>query len=447
VDVPDTRYATSADGVNIAYQAFGTGPTTVLIPPLVSNVEMVWEHEYHRRVLEYESQHLHFIQFDKRGIGVSDRWDEPPTLDQRIMDIAAVMDAEGVERAHLIGLSEGGLMAQRFALAHPERVDRLMLVNTYGTIDPKEIEPYGPPFDIPWVLQQFERLVASWGTDPSFLVGWMMPSHAADEEFTRFTGRYQRQSASPAAIRQQVDSVLSLLAPRELDTITAPTMVMHCAGDLVVPVACGRHLAATIPGARYVEVDMPDHFLWINDGWREFVDIALPFLHERDEPIVVERSFGALLFSDVVGSTAAAAETGDDRWRDLLASHDRVTSAAVAAGRGRVVKRMGDGLVAMFPTASAAVDAAMRVRADVTRIGLTVRVGVHAGEFEVLDDGDIRGIGVHVAARIEALAEAGEVLVSSTVRDLMLGSGRTFVDRGRRSLKGIEGDWQLYAIG
>jgi class 3 adenylate cyclase/pimeloyl-ACP methyl ester carboxylesterase len=448
MDAPETTYARTQDGIHLAYQVFGSGPPTVLIPPIVSHVEVVWEHEYNRRVLEHEAQHLRFLQFDKRGIGASDRWDEPPTLEQRIADITAVMDAEGFEKANLIGLSEGGLMAQLFAIAFPERVDRLLLVNTLATIDPVALDPYGGGLDLLRLFEGFQQLIATWGTDPAYMVDWMMPSRAGDEEFVRFTGRYQRLAASPDAFRRQVDSVLALRPPSEQSKITAPTMVMHCADDRVIPVSGGRHLAAQIPGATFVELDWPDHFVWINEGWRDMVDVGVPFLcGDVLGPTVVERRFGALLFSDVVGSTERAAASGDDRWRDALASHDRVTADVVAKGHGRLVKRMGDGLLAIFPTASGAVDAALRLRAEVASIGLTLRVGVHAGEVEVLDDGDLRGLAVHLASRVQSAAQPGEVLVTSTVRELMLGGGVRLLDRGRHALKGIEGDWQLYAVG
>ncbi|MGQ0830397.1 MAG: adenylate/guanylate cyclase domain-containing protein, partial [Microthrixaceae bacterium] len=412
--VPDTRYATS-DGLKLAYQAFGDGPPMILVPPLVSHVEIVWEHELNRRILEFEAQYLRIIQFDKRGIGGSDAFDEFPTLEQRIADITAVMDAEGLERAHLMGLSEGGLMAQHFAIRYPERVDRLVLVNTMRSVEPDELAPFGEVPDVARTVRSFGRLVETWGVDPSFMVEWMMPSQRDNAGFIRWAGRYQRLSASPAGIERQIASVLPLFGSTTNGAITAPTLVMHATGDRVIPVSGGRQLAASIPGAQLVEFDMDDHFIWVNDGWRDLAAVLIPFLTDAHAGATAERRFGALLFTDLVDSTARASAMGDDRWRDAIASHDRITEAVVAGIGGRVVKRMGDGLVALFDTPSMALDAAASARSELAAVGLTIRGGVHAGEFEVLDDGDVRGLAVHLAACVQAVASPGEVLVTSTV--------------------------------
>lgn len=446
MEVPEVRYARSG-GFDIAYQAFGSGPPVVLIPPLVSNVELSWEHELYRRVYEYEAQHIRLIQFDKRGIGGSDGFDEEPTLEQRIDDITAVMDAEGLERASLIGLSEGGLMAQRFAVGHPERVDRLVLINTQCSVADEDLAPFGATYDVGGTLDAFRRLAETWGRDPAYMVGMMMPSQAGNDDFVRWVGRLQRLTASPAAIDRQIRSIVHLFAvPFAASAITAPTLVLHSTRDAVILVSGGRHLAATIPGARLVEFDIEDHFLWVHDRWREVADTFLPFLHDQPLQLAVERRFAALLFTDVVGSTQALTAVGDDRWGVALASHDRITAEVVSATGGRIVNRMGDGLLAVFPAPSAAIEAAVRLRDGLAAVGLTVRAGVHAGEVEVLADGDLRGVGVHLAARVESAAAAGEVLVTSTVRDLVLGGARTFASRGRRALKGIDGEWELFAV-
>ncbi|HUS60656.1 MAG TPA: adenylate/guanylate cyclase domain-containing protein, partial [Acidimicrobiales bacterium] len=208
----------------------------------------------------------------------------------------------------------------------------------------------------------------------------------------------------------------------------------------------GRQLAASIPGAQLVEFDMDDHFIWVNDQWRDLAATLIPFLTDASAGAAAERCFGALLFTDLVDSTAIASAMGDDRWRDAILSHDRITDAVVTGLGGRVVKRMGDGLVALFGTPSMALDAAASVRSELAAVGLIIRAGVHAGELAVLDDGDVRGLAVHLASRVQAAASAGEVLVTSTVRELLLGGGIRFVDRGRHELKGIDDTWQLYAL-
>ena len=443
VDVPETRYARSGD-LNIAYQTFGEGPDLVLIPPLVSNVELSWESEVFRRTFEYIGRHVRVTQFDKRGTGGSDAFKAPPTLAERMDDIVAVMGAAGIERAHLLGLSEGGLMAQLFACRHAERVDRLVLMNCVpGATIGLELAEKGT-LDVDDLHRRFMHLVETWGHEPAVFAEMMAPSQVSNDAFLRWAARFQRLSASPAGIRRQINSIFGLDGV-DLSEIAQPTLVIHATGDRVIPVEAGRLLAERIPGAVLAEVDADDHFIWATPNWRAVTELWLSFLLPSVQPGRARR-FAAILFTDLVGSTSMSSSLGDDEWTDLLASHDRVCDAVVGMQRGRVVKRTGDGILATFDTASAAVRAAAALRTELAGIGLQVRAGVHAGEIDVHDDGDISGLAVNIAARVEAAGGAGDVLVTSTVRDMLLGSGLTSIEQGEHELKGIDGAWRLHAI-
>ena len=450
MEPPDTLYALS-DGLHIAYQRFGSGPDVVLIPPLVSNIELAWDHELYRRVLEFHSTHLRILMFDKRGIGASDRFDQIPTLDERIKDVTAVMDAEGVERASLIGLSEGGLMAQLFASRHPERVERLVLMNTTagtqsGPLLNDYVQPGERPVDFLHLAEQFQELVRTWGVDPGFMTDWMMPSQSDNVSFVRWVGRLQRQTASPADIQRQIDSVLNLDAVDVLSDIEAPTMVMHVKGDRVLHVAFGRFLADRIAGATYVEVPGEDHFLWVMPNWRDIAVASGEFVLGHPVATATHRRFAAVLFTDLVDSTAQSTAAGDEAWRATLESHDRICSDVVAQYAGRIVKSTGDGVLAVFDSPSQAVRAAADTVVKLGSISLGVRAGVHAGELEEREDGDVTGAAVNIAARVEQAAGLGEVYVSSAVRDMLLGGDHHFLERGEHHLKGVEGSWKLYAL-
>lgn len=454
VDIPEVKYARSGR-LRIAYQRFGSGPDVVYVPPLVSNVELWWEHPTYRRVMEYHAPYLRVLQFDKRGIGCSDSFEEMPTLEERIADITAVMDAENIERASLLGMSEGALMAQLFAAEHPERVDRLVLANPaiglsgwnvlqhcYGDF----VEPNDPVWDAEGMLAMFDRLPDTWGEDPRLFFEWMMPSQLENESLARWTARLQRQSASPADITRQIRSVLNLDGPPDYGAITAPTLVIQVAGDKVTPAPSGRWLAKQLPNSTYVEFEGSDHFLWTMPNWRDIVDAVIGFVAgQRPQPATTAR-FAVVLFTDVVGSTAATASAGDTSWRETMDAHDRLCQQVVDRYGGRIVKSTGDGMLAVFDAPSAGVTAAAELVADIRALGLTIRAGLHAGEVRMRDDGDVSGLAVNLAARIEQVAEPGSVYVSSTLRDLLLGGDLRFDERGEHELKGIESRWRLYAL-
>ncbi len=451
MQVPETHYARVGD-LRIAYQKWGEGPRLMICPALISNIEISWEHELYRRTLEHLGRHMTCVIFDKRGIGLSDRFDEAPTLAQRNEDTLAVMGAVGWERAHFLGVSEGGLMGQLFAADFPERVESLVLLNTFVTGRYRErlrdyIQAGDPtPQEKDEIVGRFLQIAESWSEEPRRMVEWEMPSAADNTSFTRWVGRLQRMACSPKDFVRQLMSVAGLDAGDAPERISARTMVMHVKGDLVLPVAGGRLLAELIPGATYVEIEGSDHFAWIMPNWREINDVIIEFVTGAKVQRATSRRFGTVLFTDIVGSTRSSSAVGDSKWREVLDSHDRIARAAIDQHGGRVVKSTGDGLIAVFEVPSQGVSCGIAMRESLSGIGVQIRAGVHAGEIEVRDDGDISGIAVNLAARVEQQATGGELWASSTVRDAMLGGSASFAERGEYELKGIDGRWRLFSV-
>jgi class 3 adenylate cyclase len=448
VEEPEVRFA-DAGGVRIAWEQFGSGPDVLLVPPLVSNIELVWEEPEFRRYLHYLGGHVRVTAFDKRGVGSSDRIDAPPTLAERALDITAVMDAAGLERAVVVGMSEGGLMAQLFAARHPERVGSLVLLasapGAAGTVEVFRDET-GSRGPLKAFGDRLDALVASWGHDPQLMADWFVPSRANRPAFVRWLGRLQRLTATAADLRRQLASVRHLDAADSLGQIAVPALVVHCTGDRVMPVGAAHYLAQRIPGARLVEIPGQDHFAEIGDHWQEITDAWLAFA--TGSPVVrsSRRRMATVVFTDLVDSTSATLAAGDFAWRELLDRRDRLAVRLTVEHRGTLVKTIGDGLLARFDTPRDALAFGARYVRAVDTLGLMARVGIHTGEVEVLDDGDVGGAAVNLAARIEHAADPGAVLVSSTVRELLLGGDVAFEPRGEHRLKGFDQPWRLYAL-
>jgi class 3 adenylate cyclase len=451
MQIPETRYARVGD-LRLAYQQWGDGPPLMIIPALVSNIEIWWEHELFRRTLEHLGKHMTCVTFDKRGIGLSDRFDEAPTLEQRNEDVLAVMDAVGWDRAHVAGVSEGAVMGQLFAADFPDRVESLMVIGSF--VSPRYVDrvpEYARDGDPPrqtreQIIERFLRMAAHWAEDPTYQVDWEMPSQSGNESFIRWVGRLQRLSCSPKDFLRQFYSIVSLDAGDAPERIRARTMVMHVKGDAVLHVAMGRLLADLIPGATYVEIEGADHFHWIMPNWREIADKQIEFATGASVKRTTARQFGTVLFTDIVDSTRQSSAVGDSKWREVLDSHDRITRGLIDQHRGRVVKSTGDGLLAVFEVPSQGVSCGLEMCEALSGIGVKIRAGVHAGEIEVHDDGDISGIAVNLAARVEQKAADGELWTSSTVRDMMLGGSASFAERGEHELKGIDGSWRLFSV-
>ena len=423
-----------------------------MVPALISNIEIHWEHETYRRTLDRMGKHMTCVHFDKRGIGLSDRFDRVPTLEERIRDMECVMDAVGWERAHLFGVSEGALMAQLFAADHPERIESVALLNStmtprYRRLVRDRVEPGDPPLPRNQdILDRFHRIADEWSEDPSYMIQYEMPSQIGNESVSRWIGRLQRFSATPNEFRRQLESLDKLDAGDAPERMQARTLVMHVKGDRVLPVGISRVLADLIPDSTYVEIEGEDHFAWMMDSWREIVDGYIEFATGKPVEIASTRRFATVLFTDIVNSTRRSSAVGDTRWRDTLESHDRIVRGLIDDHSGRVVKSTGDGVLALFDVPSQAVACGAALLGALAGIGVDIRAGAHAGEIEVREDGDVSGLAVNLAARVEQHAGDGELWVSSTVRDMMLGGSVDFDDKGEFELKGIEDRWRLFSV-
>ena len=438
----ETRYATSNDG-HVAYQVVGSGPRDlVFVPNWGSNVEVMWEEPSLARFLRRLATFSRLLCFDKRGTGVSDPVPLAalPTLEQWMEDVRSVMDAVGSERTALLGDAEGGQMAMLFAATYPERVSALILSNTSARHLRDVDYPWGlPAKSVDAFLQRMRDL---WGTGG--LVDVMAPSLAHDERFRRWYGRYERLSLPPRAINAMYVSQLERDLRSVLPTIHVPTLVLHRAGNRHIRVGHGRYLAEHIPEAKYVELPGEEHFFHVGDTEVMLGEIE-EFLSGVRPAVEFDRVLATVLFTDIVGSTERAAVLGDRAWRALLETHNGIIRRELSRHRGREIKTDGDGFVATFDGPARAIRCASAIHDEIRPLGIEIRAGLHTGECELMGD-DVGGIAVHIGARVAGEAKAGEVLVSSTVKDLVAGSGIRFADRGPCALKGVPGEWRLFAV-
>ena len=433
---PVTRYAKSGD-VHVAYQVFGEGSLNLVIAPFfVSNVEVFWEYPDAARWLHRLASFARVAMFDKRGTGMSDRVTELPGLEQRIDDVRAVMDAVGSKQAALLGMSEGGSLAALFAATYPERCSALVLYGTFARFAswlPTEEALAG-------MLGYIDQ---AWGSGGS--LSFLAPSLANDPAARQWQGRFERLGANPAAATALMRMNSQIDISDIVSTIRVPTLVIHRTEDATINVEGGRDLAKHIPDARYIELPGRDHLPWVGDNAMEIADDIEEFLTGTRAPVTVDRVLATVLFTDIVGSTEKAASLGDRRWRDLLDNHHATIRRNLARFRGHEVKTTGDGILATFDGPARGVRCACAIADEIRSLGIEVRAGLHTGECEMSDD-DVGGIAVHIGARVASLAGPGEVLVSSTVKDLVAGSGLRFGDRGSQSLKGVPGEWRIFAV-
>jgi class 3 adenylate cyclase len=421
----------------------GDGPfDVVFIPNWVTNVEAMWDEPTLAHFLRRLGTFSRLICFDKRGTGVSDPVPLAalPTLEQWNDDVRAVMDAVGSQRAALIGVAEGGPMATLFAATYPERTSALVLIDTFARLLRDVDYSYGLPADrVPKYMAGFGEL---WGTGG--MLATIAPSVVSDERFRRWYSRYERLALGRGAAPTMYAIMFEVDVRHVLPAIRVPTLVLHRSGDRHIRVGHGQYLAQHIPDAKYVELPGEDHLFHVGD--------TEPMLGEIEEFLTGARSaqesdrvLATVLFTDIVGSTERSAALGDTGWRDLLGAHHEIVRRELERYRGREIGTTGDGFLATFDGPARGVRCACAVGHSVRRLGIDVRAGLHTGEVEYVGE-NVAGIAVHTAARVAALAKPGEVVVSSTVKDLVAGSGLRFAERGTHALKGVPDEWRLFAV-
>lgn len=440
--MPATNYARSGD-VHIAYQVVGSGPTDlVYVPGWVSNIEVMWDDPGLARFLDRLASFARLIIFDKRGTGLSDPvdLDSLPTLEERMDDVRAVMDAVGSERATLFGHSEGGNMCMLFAATYPQRTNSLVLTGSYARRIRSDDYPWAPtPMDR---QREIDAVETSWPRSTPLEI--LAPSRSDDSAFVQWAERYFRLSASPRAAATLLRMNTEMDVTPILSSIQVPTLLLYRVGDKDVAVEEGRYIASRIPRARLVELDGADHFFWAGDTEPLLAEIEEFVTGHRPAP-VGNRVLVTVMFTDIVASTERAVEMGDRAWSELLERHHAVVRRALNRWNGREVNTTGDGFLATFDGPARAIHSAQAVVTGLLDLGVSVRCGLHTGEVEIVGD-DVAGLTVHTAARIAALAGEGRVLVSRTVKDLVAGSGFQFDGRGRHRLKGIPDEWELFEV-
>jgi pimeloyl-ACP methyl ester carboxylesterase len=436
-----TKYAKSGD-VYIAYQVVGTGPRDlVFVPGWVSNLDYAWEDPHYSHFLKRLASFSRLILMDRRGTGLSDRISALPTLEERMDDVRAVMDAAGSKRAVLFGLSEGGPMCMLFAATYPERTSSLILYGTFARLLHAPDYPFGVPVEVMKKFLDWTEEV--WGTG-TLSTDVFAPSCADDVKFRESWAKFERLAVSPSGIRTLLSMIYNTDARQAMTSIHVPTLIIHRVGDQIAPLAAARYMAEHIPDATLIEVAGVDHFAWVGNT-DEILDEVEEFVTGARRAADVDRVLATILFTDIVGSTDNAVRMGDRKWREVLDSHHAIVREQLRHYRGREIDTAGDGFLAAFDGPARAVRCASAISRAVQRLGIQIRAGVHTGECEVMGD-KLSGIAVHTGARIAALAEASDVLVSGTVRDLVAGSDLKFEDRGMHKLKGVPGDWKLYAV-
>jgi class 3 adenylate cyclase len=437
----DTRYAKSGD-YHIAYQVHGSGEIDLVwAPSYFSHIEVQMEESSFRRFVNRLGTFSRVILFDKRGTGLSDRVADMPGLDDRMDDFRAVLDAVGSETTALLGTCEGGALSALFAATYPDRTRALVLANSFARATAAE--------DYPWAEspEEWQEHAAStsenWGSGQ-----WLdrfAPSAVHDPRVQEWWPRFQRLAVSPNAIRTLLLMNAEIDVRNVLASVNVPTLVMHSAGDQLCAIGGARYMTEQLPEAQFVELPGADHYIWFGPDAERFADEIERFLTGTLKPTEPDRALVTVLFVDIVDSTRKAAELGDRTWRDLLDAYYSVVNEELQRYRGRMLDTAGDGVLAAIDGPARAIRAGLGIVEGVQRFGLTVRAGVHTGEAEIVED-DLRGITVHIGSRVASQAGESELLVSSTVKDLVVGSSFAFVDRGSHEFKGVPGSWRLYAV-
>ncbi len=431
-----TRYAKNGD-INVAYQVFGEGDVDlVFVPGFISHIENYWDEPRFAQWLRRLGSFSRVILFDKQGTGLSDRASKPPGMDERMDDVGAVMDAVGVEQAAIFGISEGGSLATLFAASHPERSQALILYGAFA-----QFKSWYPTQEALEGL--FQYVDSAWGSGESLPM--FAPTMKDDLAFKEWWGKFERLGASPGAVKRIMRMNSQIDITDILSSVKVPTLIIHRRDDVTVNVEGGRLLAERIPNAKYVELSGVDHLPMVGENPNQILDEMAQFLTGELRPIETDRILATVLFTDIVDSTKRAVELGDSQWRDLLERHHGLVRRELKRFRGQEVDTAGDGFFATFDGPARGIRCACAIRDAVSSLGISIRAGLHTGECEVMED-KISGIAVHIGARTMKKADPGEVLVSSTVKDLVAGSGLHFNDRGKYALKGIPGEWRLFLV-
>lgn len=428
--------------LHVAYQTLGQGPPDIVfVAPYMTNVEAMWEMPHTAPYLRGLARIGRLVLFDAIGSGLSDPMPGlKRTIDSWTNDVQAVMNALGITRATIHGYDSAGASAMLFAATYPERVAALVLINTFARALWAEDYPAGAPLEM---RDEFiDWYQAQWGKGT--LLRLRMPSGDHSEENIEREGWWERQIASPGAVRTHLNFMLDTDVRPALPLIQAPTLVVHRTDDLPVSVWWGRYVAKRIAGAKYVELPGDEHHLWGRDADAILKEIREFLTGVREAP-VTDRVLATILFTDIVGSTQRAAEFGDQRWRELLDEHDAAVQTAVGRFQGKLIKTTGDGVLATFDGPARAIEAARAIARAARGLDLEIRAGLHTGECELRGE-DVAGIAVHIASRIAGLAAGGELVVSRTVKDLVVGSGINFEDRGMHPLKGVPDEWQVFTV-
>jgi class 3 adenylate cyclase len=436
------RYADSG-GLQIAYQVIGDGPLDVVFAAdWANNLELMWENPQTERFLRRFTNYARLILFDMRGMGLSDPVEDLPPIEAWMEDVRAVMSAVGSRRAALVGHGHAGQLCILVAAARPELTEALVTVNSFARLARAEDYPWG----LPRAAQEaaLKAIEAAWGTG-SVMYSALTPQFADLAWAKEWLARFERASGSPRRAAQKQRLVFDVDIRDVLPAVSVPTLVVQSRGNRWIRPGHGRYLAEHIPRARYLESPGEGHWPWVAEDAEAFMDEVEEFLTGARRSAELDRVLATVAFTDIVGSTAIASQVGDRRWRDLLEVHGSVARREIDTARGRLVKLTGDGLLATFDGPARAIRCVAAIERLLTPIGLRMRAALHTGEIELLGD-DIGGIAVHIAARLLGLSGPGEVLVSSTVKDLVVGSGITFEDRGAHALKGVPEQWRVFAV-
>jgi len=438
--IPETKY-TKIGNINIAYQVVGSGPKDlVLVPGWISNIDVFWEEPSMVRFLNRLASFSRLILFDKRGTGLSDRVTDSPMLEERMEDVRAVMDAVGSERATLLGYSEAGTMVALFAATYPERTSAIIMISSFARRIMTEDYPWGATKE---EYQSFiDDIQRNWGGPVGMEV--RVPSRINDEPFKRWWAKLLRMGASPGTAAAITRMNIEIDVRDILPSIKVPALIIHALGDKTVVIGHGKYLAENIPNSIFVVVDTEDHVPWVGAP-TEILGAVEEFVTGIKTQGSVQRVLNTLMFTDIVDSTRLAHSMGDNKWRDLLESHDAIIRHELSIYRGKEIDTAGDSFFASFDGPARALRCAQAVIQSLKINGISVRVGIHTGECELRGD-NLAGIAVHIAARIAALAAKQQILVSRTVKDLVAGSGIEFRDFGSHPLKGVSEDWQLFEV-